>query len=80
MRLGDGRRQSTGSELRQAGRHLLHVLQSPFHVECLCVACCVIAGYATGVTMRDYGRDLVRPGQGLAGVQRGAAVARSWFL
>ncbi len=44
------------------------VLQSPFHVEWLCVACFVIAGSAIDVTVRDGGWRLLRPGQGLAGV------------
>lgn len=45
-----------------------YVLQSPFHVEWLCVACFVIAGSAIDVTVRDGGWRLLRPGQGLAGV------------
>ncbi len=56
------------------------VLQSPFHAECFGAACCVIAGHTAGVTARDEIGRLFPAGPRLAGVQRGAAVARSWIL
>ena len=55
----------------------LHVLQSLFHVECSGVACSVTAWYAAGVTVSSGSGAAAAGG---AGVQRGAAVARSWIL
>src|SRR6266702_3947221 len=51
-----------------------HVLQLPFHVECLVAACSVTGRHAPDVTVCNGNGRLLR------GAQRGAAVARSWIL
>jgi hypothetical protein len=52
------------------------VLQSRFHAECLDACCSVAAEHVADVTVRNRNGRLLRAG---TGVQRGAAVARSWI-